>query len=204
MRLRRAASLWIAAVTSATCAIADVKAVRTPPSFTAQEIDLIGKDERLVGVAKHCAWQLRQALDLLAELSSGSRVGVALEPCLPPVSRASDEGALDILKILRDVSDQGAGRSAGGGLAGGASERIVPLFTAEELALIYKSQNLKYVARHCAWQLRHALDSRHYGARDWPPQRPCWRPSGEGTRGGDEGALDIMKILRDASGESNN
>jgi hypothetical protein len=202
MRLRRAASLWIAAVTSATWALADVKAVRTSPSFTPQEIELIGKDERLIGVAKQCAWQLRQALDALPELNSSSRVGVMLEPCLPSAGRASDEGALDILKILRDASDQGAGRSTGADHVGTVSERILPVFTGEELVLIYKSPKLKHAVLNCAWQLRHALDSQHYGVRDWPPQRPCWLPSG--SRSGDEGALDIMKILRDAAGGGKN
>lgn len=208
MRLRQAASLWIAALMSTTGALADVRAVRSPPSFTAQEIELIGKDARLVGVAKRCAHQLRQALDVLKDLdaSSHSRVGMAIEPC--PASsghgRASDEGALDILKILKDVSEQGVSRSGGNALAGSASGRSSPLFTGEELELIHKDKGgkLTYAASRCAWQLRHALDSLHYGSRDWPPQRPCWPPSE--TRGSNEGALDILKILREASGETNN
>ena len=72
------------------------------------------------------------------------------------------------------------------------------------MELIHKDKRgrLMHAARRCAWHLRHALDSLRYGPSDWPPQRPCL-PPGE-TRGSDEGALDILKILREASGESNN
>ena len=75
MRLRQATSLWIAALMSATGALADVRGVRIPPSFTAQEAEVIGRDPRLVGIAKRCARQLRQAFDALADASHGSRVG---------------------------------------------------------------------------------------------------------------------------------
>jgi hypothetical protein len=205
MRLRQAATLWTSALLLATGALADVKGVRVPPSFTPKEIDLIGRDARLVGAAKLCAHQLRQALDALAEADRGSRVGTAVEPCTTGPGgpgRASDEGALDILKILKDISEQGSGRAGGGDTTLGAPEKNSPSFTSEELALIHKSQKLRYAARRCAWQLRHALDVLRHGAGDWPPQRPCLQP--EGGRSGDEGALDILKILRDASGDSKN
>jgi hypothetical protein len=206
MRLRQAAGLWIAALMSATGALADVQGVRIPPSFTPQEAELIGRDPRLVGITKRCAWQLRQALDALADMHKGSRVGIVLEPCPAASSkqgRASDEGALDILKILKDVSEQGTGRSAEGGVAHGTPGAGSPTFTSEEIELINKdkSGDLRYAARRCAWQLRHALDVLRHGARDWPPQRPCLQ---EPTRGSNEGALDILKILREASEESNN
>jgi hypothetical protein len=209
MRLHQAASLWIAALVSATGALADVRGVRIPPSFTAQEAEVIGRDPRLVGIAKRCARQLRQAFDALTDTSQGSRVGTAVEPCRAASSspgRASDEGALDILKILKDASGQGAGRSGGGDAAHGASGSGSPSFTSEEIELIHKdkSRRLLHAARLCAWQLRHALDSLRYGARDWPPQRPCSLPRGESTRGSNEGALDILKILREASEEGNN
>src|SRR5262249_13811523 len=158
-------------------AFADVRGVRIPPSFTAQEIELISKDARLLGAAKRCAQQLRQALDALNDASAGSRVGVAPQLC-PADSgspgRASDEGALDMLKILKDISEQGTGRSGGGDLvAGGPTEHSSPSFTSEEVDLIRKDKRgrLIYAAQHCAWQLRRALDNMHYGARDWPPQR---------------------------------
>jgi hypothetical protein len=208
MRLRQATSLWIAALVSATGALADVRGVRLPPSFTAQEAEVIGRDPRLVGVAKRCAPQLRQAFDMLADVSVGSRVGMVVEPC--PASstpgRASDEGALDILKILKDASGQDAGRSGGGDVAHGAPGRGSPSFTSEEIELIHKdkSRKLLHAARRCAWQLRYALDSLRYGTRDWPPQRPCLLPGGESTRSSNEGALDILKILREASEEGNN
>jgi hypothetical protein len=207
MRLRRAASLWIAALMSATGVLADMKGVRNSPSFTGEEIGLIGGDPRLIDVAPRCARQLRQALDMLNDMSLGSRVGVVLEPC-PAVTggqgRASDEGALDILKILKEASEQGAGRSGRGDGAGGLAAGATPSFTSQEMELIYrdKRKRLIYAARRCPWQLRQALDSLHSGGRDLPPQRPCWVSSGESTRGTDEGALDILKILREASGES--
>jgi hypothetical protein len=211
MRLRQATSLWIAALMSATGALADVRGVRIPPTFTAEEIALIGRDPRLVGVTKRCAQQLRQALDALTEKSPGSRVGLAPEPCLTGSTghgRASDEGALDILKILKDVSEQGTSRSGpgdvGGDRAGDRAARGSPSFTGEEIELIHKDKHgrLTYAARRCAWQLRHALDSMRYGPSAWPPQRPCLPQAA--PRGSDEGALDILKILREASGEPNN
>src|SRR5262245_43040658 len=110
MSLRRAASLSIVVLLSAPWALADVPGVRTPPSFTTEEIELIGRDKRLVDAAQACAWQLRQALDLQAETSQGSRMGVQVEPCAVGggnQGRASDEGALDILKILKEASGQG-------------------------------------------------------------------------------------------------
>ena len=132
-----------------------------------------------------------------------------MEPCRAASSspgRASDEGALDILKILKDASGQGADRSGGGDVAHGAPGSGSPSFTSEEIELIHKdkSRKLLHAARRCAWQLRHALDRLRYGAGDWPPQRPCMLPRGESTRGSNEGALDILKILREASEEGNN
>jgi hypothetical protein len=209
MHLRQAASLWIAALMCATGAFADVRGVRLPPAFTAEEIDLISRDPRLLGATKLCARQLRQALDALAEITNGSRVGMVQEPC-PTGStghgRASDEGALDILKILKDISEQGTSRSGPGDGAHPAAGHNLPSFTGEEMELIQKDKRgrLIYAARRCAWQLRHALDSLRFGYTDWPPQRPCRPLGGESTRGTDEGALDILKILREASGEASN
>jgi hypothetical protein len=206
MRLRQAVGLLIAALIPATGALADVRGVRNPPSFTAQEAELIGRDPRLVGITKRCGQQLRQALDALAGMKQGSRVGIVIEPCPAAANRqdrASDEGALDILKILKDISEQGAGRTGGADVASGAPEARSPSFTSEEIALIHKDKSgkLRFASRHCAWQLRRAFDSLRYGARDWPPQRPCVE---ESTRSSAEGALDILKILREASEESNN
>lgn len=209
MRLRQAASLWIAALLSASCALADVKSARVPPRFTPPEIELIGKDARLVGATRSCAHQLRQALDALAAAEQGSRVGIVVEPCgSAGAGRASDEGALDILKILKDVSGQGSSRSGKGDAILPEPEKGLkgsPSFTSEEIDLIHKDKSLalRYALRRCAWQLRHALDVLRHGAGDRPPQSPCRRPEGS-TRGNDEGALDILKILREASGESKN
>jgi hypothetical protein len=212
MPLRLVASLWVATLLSATAAFAELRGVRVSPSFTLEEIGLIGRDARLAGAAKRCAWQIRQALDALAAKSdeTTSRVGVAgPDPC-PPVphgpsgsGRASDEGALDILKILKDVSEQGTGRSGEGQGAGANSK--APLFTADELVLIHKDKagRLTYAARHCAWQLRRAFDTLRHGTRNWPPQRLCSMSRGDTSSRSAEGALDILKILREASGDSN-
>src|SRR5262245_28067715 len=140
MSLRRAASLSIVALMSASWALADVRGVRNPPSFTTEEIELIGRDKRLIDATRGCAWQLRQALDLQSEMSRGSRVGVQLDPCVigsEGRGRASDEGALDILKILKEASEQGASR-AGPPVAAHSTPPNSPSFTSEEAALILR------------------------------------------------------------------
>jgi hypothetical protein len=53
---------------------------------------------------------------------------------------------------------------------------------------------------HCAWQLRRAFDTLRHGSADWPPQSTC-EPDTSGRSA--EGSLDILKILREASGDSN-
>ncbi|HEX6000875.1 MAG TPA: hypothetical protein VFZ16_15995 [Hyphomicrobiaceae bacterium] len=118
MRLSRAASLPILALLSATGVLADVEGVRNPPTFTSEETQLIAKDARLTAAAQHCSWALRQALDLLDDLRHGasSRLAISPEPCRLPrgtneQGRAStDEGALDILKILKEAAGQGTAR----------------------------------------------------------------------------------------------
>jgi hypothetical protein len=205
MSLRQAASLSIVAFMSATGVLADVRGVRSPPSFTSQEIELIGRDKRLVDATRRCAWQLRQALDLLGDTGLDSRVGVRLEPCIVGSDgreRASDEGALDILKILKEASEQGTSRMGRGAAAGSTAMRDSPSFTSEEMQLIYRDRKLVRSLQHCAWQLRQALDSLHHAPRSGQAPRPCRLPADESIRGTDEGALDILKILREASGES--
>lgn len=109
---RRAASLLLLALMSVESAQADIAAVRNPPSFTHEERRIIEKDERLGHIVTNCAWQLRQAFDFLDDLRHGSR-GVAPDPCRLPndTARASDEGALDILKILKEAAGQGTSRA---------------------------------------------------------------------------------------------
>jgi hypothetical protein len=198
MSLRRAASLSIVALISATWALAEMRGVRSPPSFTSDEVELIGRDQRLVDATRGCAWQLRQALDLQAAISHGSRLGVLLEPC--QIRRASDEGALDILKILKEASEQGPNRSAPAAAAGSATKAGSPSFTSEEMALIFRNEKLSRSLHRCGWQVRQVLDSLLYGLHAGQQSPPC--RAGELTRGKDEGALDILKILREASGES--
>jgi hypothetical protein len=201
MHLRRAASLWVATLISATGAVAELKGERVPPSFTVQEIELINRDARVAGAAKRCAWQIRRALDAISgKAAATSRVGEP-EPtiCPPGTSRASDEGALDIMKILKEA-EKGTSRSAEMATQDGS-----PLFTADELEIIQKDKSgrLTHALRHCGWQLRRAFDTQRHGVRDWPPQGPCWPTSGaESTGRSAEGALDILKILREASGDS--
>jgi hypothetical protein len=111
--VRAVAALAILALTAATAAVADVAAVRDPPPFTRAEQDLIKGDRRLSEAAKVCPWSLRQALDIWDGIRRGSRLAVEPEPCrIAPTGpgRASDEGALDILKILKEAAGQGTSR----------------------------------------------------------------------------------------------
>lgn len=109
--MRRTACLSIMALVSATAVLADVTGVRNPPSFSREEMEIVSKDKRLVYAARNCARSLRQAFDMLADKRDASRV--AVEPCPLPSDgpgRASDEGALDILKILKEAAEQDSSR----------------------------------------------------------------------------------------------
>jgi hypothetical protein len=121
MSLRRAAAgLGIGAAVSVTVVLgnvrADVRAVPTPPTFTPEEVALIAKDARLTQAAKACPWQLRQALDTWDDIRNGARPQpIEAEPCRVAADdgtggRASDEAALDILKILKEAAGQGTAR----------------------------------------------------------------------------------------------
>jgi hypothetical protein len=129
---------------------------------------------------------------------------VRLEPCTTGGrDRASDEGALDILTILKEASGQGPNRAGQPTHAVATSPGDGPSFTSEEMALIYRDSKLKAALPRCAWQVRQVLDSLLHGVQTGQPVRPC-RTGSESSRGSDEGALDILKILREASGESTN
>ena len=84
--------------------------------FTPEEVALIAKDARLTQAVKACPWQLRQALDAWDDIRSGARPQpIEAEPCRVPADdgmggRASDEAALDILKILKEAAGQGTAR----------------------------------------------------------------------------------------------
>jgi hypothetical protein len=121
MSLRRAAAgLCIGAAVSAAVVLgnvwADVRAVPNPPTFTPEEVALIAKDARLTQAVKACPWQLRQALDAWDDIRNGARPQpIEAEPCRVPADdgmggRASDEAALDILKILKEAAGQGTAR----------------------------------------------------------------------------------------------
>jgi hypothetical protein len=95
---------------------ADVRAVPAPPTFTPEEVALIARDARLTQAVKACPWQLRQALDAWDDIRNGARPQpMEVEPCRVPADdgtggRASDEAALDILKILKEAAGQGTSR----------------------------------------------------------------------------------------------
>lgn len=107
--MRRTACLSILALMSASAGLADVTGARNPPSFSREEMEIVNKDKRLVYAAGSCARSLRQAFDILADKRPATRAAVEPEPCPLPSDgpgRASDEGALDILKILKEAAGQ--------------------------------------------------------------------------------------------------
>jgi hypothetical protein len=113
--LRQTASLLIAAVALAPAVVAD--AGGTPPAFTPEELALIARDARLRYAARACPQQLRRALDTWSDPRGGvSPAPVLPEPCRPSgddaadMGRASDEAALDLLKLLKEAAGQGTSR----------------------------------------------------------------------------------------------
>ncbi len=72
MKLHRCAGLLIAAFVSAAAALADVKGVTNLPTFTAEEMELINRNSRLMLATKTCAWRLRRALDVLEDSNQGA------------------------------------------------------------------------------------------------------------------------------------
>ena len=119
MNLNRSAGVLIAALISASVALADVKGVTNLPTFTAEEMELINRDTRLILANKNCASRLRQALDLFQDLKqSAGRTLVPAEPVLCSVpaedgGRASGEGPFDLLQILKEAAGQGTNRTIG-------------------------------------------------------------------------------------------
>jgi hypothetical protein len=114
MSLRRTASLSVTLMLSVTAALAEVKSTPNPPAFTAEEIALINRDPRLIYAARACPWQLRRTLDAWDKIRRGANPSpVPSEPCgqtEDDMGRASDEAALDILKILKEAAGQGTKR----------------------------------------------------------------------------------------------
>ena len=115
MSRRQTASLSFAILLSATAAaLADVKSAPNPPSFTPEELALINRDPRLIYAARACPWQLRRTLDAWDKIRRGDNPSpLQPEPCGQAdedMGRASDEAALDILKILKEAAGQGTKR----------------------------------------------------------------------------------------------
>jgi hypothetical protein len=114
MSLHRTASLSVSLLLSLTAALAEEKSAPNPPAFTPEEVALINRDPRLVYAARACPWQLRRTLDAWDRIRSGVDPSpVPSEPCGQSdddMGRASDEAALDILKILKEAAGQGTKR----------------------------------------------------------------------------------------------
>jgi hypothetical protein len=115
MSLPRAAGLLVVALMSATAVTADVKGV---PSFSAEEIELIKRDARLIIATRSCPWRLRHALDVWENLRLAAHpphVPAEAVQCSPPQEeergdRASVEGPFDLLQILKEAAGQGTKR----------------------------------------------------------------------------------------------
>jgi hypothetical protein len=115
LTLRQAAIVLAAALVWAAAARADMRGGPNPPTFTPEEMQLIGRDARLTFASKTCPWQLRRALDAWDDIRRGVRPApLRPGPCRSRddefSGRASDEAALDILKILKEAAGQGTSR----------------------------------------------------------------------------------------------
>ena len=116
MSLPRSAGLLIAALTPAAAVLADVVGAPHPPTFTPEEMAIINRDARLIDAAEHEAWRLRCALDAwkgIRRSAPPAREQREPDPCAEApadTGRASAEGALDLLKILKEAAGQGTSR----------------------------------------------------------------------------------------------
>jgi hypothetical protein len=106
MTPRRAAGLLTAAAVSSTIVLADMKGSANPPTFTAEEMALIERDERLVAAAKDYPLHLRCALDAWDDLRRSGKPK-ACPPIPPEPGRASAEGPFDLLQILKEAAGGG-------------------------------------------------------------------------------------------------
>jgi hypothetical protein len=107
MDARHFARLLVAAGLAATAALADVKGMPNPPSFTAEESALIDRDPRLMAAAREHPWHLRCALDAWHDLRRGVRRAKACPELPPDPGRASTEGPFDLLQILKEAAGGG-------------------------------------------------------------------------------------------------
>jgi hypothetical protein len=127
MSLSRSAGLLIVAWVSATAALSDVRGVSTLPVFTAEEVELINRDSRLILATKSCPWRLRHALDIWHDTLRNTpgrlhvpnvpteRVECSLSPDdgnrpADDGGRAGAEGPFDLLQILKEAAGQGTSR----------------------------------------------------------------------------------------------
>ncbi|MBO0763768.1 MAG: hypothetical protein J2P50_04140 [Hyphomicrobiaceae bacterium] len=110
MNARHIAGLLIAAALAATAVLADVNGVPNPPSFSAEETQLISRDPRLAAAAKEHPWHLRCALDAWNDLRRGVRRPAACPELPPDPGRASTEGPFDLLQILKEAAGGGTKR----------------------------------------------------------------------------------------------
>jgi hypothetical protein len=111
--LKHAAAAATAVLIWAPAALAEVRGAAALPAFTPAEQALIGRDAKLAYAAKVCPRQLRQALDAWNDIRRGVPPEAEPEPCRDPdddLGRASDEAALDILKIIKEAAGQGTSR----------------------------------------------------------------------------------------------
>ena len=69
-----------------------------PPTFTASEVAVIARNRALAGLVQDNPWVVRRVLDEWAKLNTG-----AADPDLDALERASPEGLLDLLKILKEA-----------------------------------------------------------------------------------------------------
>jgi hypothetical protein len=109
----RATGLAIAVLAWVPAALGEARDPPKPLPLTAEELALVSRDARLVYVLRTCPMQLRQALDAWNDIRRGIPPAVEPGPCRDPeddLGRASDEAALDILKILKEAAGQGTSR----------------------------------------------------------------------------------------------
>jgi hypothetical protein len=91
----------------------------------------------------------------------------------------------------------------------------LPVFTAEEIALINRDSRLILATKSCPWRLRHALDVWQDAVRNAPGRQPATtqpvlcRLAADGggqteDRASAEGPFDLLQILKEAAGQGTN
>jgi hypothetical protein len=90
----------------------------------------------------------------------------------------------------------------------------LPVFSAEEIALINRDSRLILATKSCPWRLRHALDLWQDAVRNAPGRQPApaqpvlCRLAADGgqteDRASAEGPFDLLQILKEAAGQGTN